>query len=136
MQFKQKEFICRNCTCDFHNCFEIVNFEVRLVIKQQFIIGLSLNSMSATALTFFRLAFPLWLLTNILFFVLLRYGAYFLIMTGLSMITADIIWATLRNFNDLKIPWEEGIMEFSYGGSFYISLITGCEWYLSMIHVT
>lgn len=71
------------------------------------------------------LSFPLWLLANILFFVLLRYGALFLIMTGLSMITANIIWATLRNFNELKIPWEDGIMEFSFGGSFYVTLITG-----------
>ncbi|XP_053392446.1 dual oxidase maturation factor 1-like isoform X2 [Mercenaria mercenaria] len=71
------------------------------------------------------LCFPLWLLTNILFFVLLRYGAYFLIMTGGSMIIANIIWASLRNLNELKIPWEDGIMEFSYGGSFYVSLITG-----------
>lgn len=109
------------------NVLKLLSLKHRLVIKQQFILGLSLNFMSATALIFFRLAFPLWLLTNILFFVLLRYGAYFLIMTGLSIITANIIWATLRNFNDLKIPWEDGVMEFSYGGSFYISLLTGCK---------
>ncbi|XP_076450118.1 dual oxidase maturation factor 1-like isoform X1 [Babylonia areolata] len=72
------------------------------------------------------LAFPLWLLANILFFVLLRYGAYFLAMTGASMITANIIWATLRNVNDLVIPFTaEHRLEFSYGGSFWVCLITG-----------
>ncbi|XP_012946050.1 dual oxidase maturation factor 1 [Aplysia californica] len=72
------------------------------------------------------LAFPLWLLANILFFVLLRYGAYFLALTGASMVTANIIWATLRNVNELKIPFTaDEVLEFSYGGSFWVCLITG-----------
>ncbi|KAK7493337.1 hypothetical protein BaRGS_00015463, partial [Batillaria attramentaria] len=72
------------------------------------------------------LAFPLWLLTNILFFVLLRYGAYFLAMTGAVMITANIIWATLRNVNDLVIPFtDKNMLVFSYGGTFWVNLITG-----------
>lgn len=72
------------------------------------------------------LAFPLWLLANILFFVLLRYGAYFLAMTGAAMVTANIIWATLRNVNELAIPFnDEHILTFSYGGSFWVCLITG-----------
>ena len=72
-----------------------------------------------------RLCFPLWLLTNILFFILLRYGAYFLTLTGLCMVTANILWATIRNYNELKIPFEDAVMEFTFGGSFYICLITG-----------
>lgn len=71
------------------------------------------------------LCFPLWLLTNIFFFILIRYGAYFLTFTGLCMIIGNIIWATIRNVNELKIPFEDGVMEFSFGGAFYISLITG-----------
>ncbi|KAH9513091.1 Dual oxidase maturation factor 1 [Bulinus truncatus] len=72
------------------------------------------------------LAFPLWILSNILFFVLLRYGAYFLALTGLSMIISNIIWATLRNVNELKIPFTtEDVLTFSYGGSFWVCLITG-----------
>ncbi|KAL4239492.1 regulation of thyroid hormone proteinration [Mactra antiquata] len=69
--------------------------------------------------------FPLWILTNILFFVLLRYGAYFMILTGTCMVIANIIFATLRNSIPLVIPWEEEKMEFSYGGSFFVCLITG-----------
>lgn len=72
------------------------------------------------------LAFPLWLLTNILFFVLLRYGAYFLAMTGAAMVTSNIIWATLRNVNELVIPFtDENKLVFSYGASFFVCLITG-----------
>ena len=41
------------------------------------------------------------------------------------MITGNIIWASIRNFNELKIPFEDGVMEFSFGGAFYICLITG-----------
>ena len=41
------------------------------------------------------------------------------------MITGNIIWATIRNANELKIPFEDGIMEFSFGGAFYVTLITG-----------
>ncbi|KAK7111588.1 dual oxidase maturation factor 1-like [Littorina saxatilis] len=71
-------------------------------------------------------AFPLWILTNILFFVLLRYGAYMLAMTGAAMVTANIIWATLRNVNELVIPFTaEHMIEFTFGGSFYACLITG-----------
>lgn len=72
------------------------------------------------------LAFPMWLLTNILFFVLLRFGAYFLAMTGTCMIIANIIWASIRNVNELKIPFSaENILDFTFGGSFWICLITG-----------
>ncbi|XP_041362682.1 dual oxidase maturation factor 1-like isoform X2 [Gigantopelta aegis] len=71
-------------------------------------------------------ALPLWVLTNILFFVLLRYGAYFLILTGLTMLTGNVIWATVRNFNDLKIPFtSDEILVSTYGGSFYVCLVTG-----------
>ncbi|BFZ17895.1 hypothetical protein BsWGS_20934 [Bradybaena similaris] len=72
------------------------------------------------------LAFPLWILSNILFFILLRYGAYFLALTGLSMITSNIIWITLRNPLDLKIPFtSKDALVLSYGAAFWICLITG-----------
>ncbi|KAK6169115.1 hypothetical protein SNE40_020229 [Patella caerulea] len=73
------------------------------------------------------LAFPLWILSNILFFVLLRYGAYFLVMTGISMVTSNILWSSIRNFNDpLIIPFtDEHKLEFVYGPSYFVCLITG-----------
>jgi dual oxidase maturation factor 1 len=72
------------------------------------------------------LAFPLWILSNILFFTLLRYGAYFLAMSGLSMVTSNIIWATMRNPTELKIQFTtKDILVFSYGAAFWFCLITG-----------
>lgn len=72
------------------------------------------------------LAFPLWLLSNILFLVLLRYGAYFLIMTGTSMCTANVIKHFLRNPLELTIPFSaEHILVFHYGTAFWLCLGTG-----------
>lgn len=72
------------------------------------------------------LALPLWFLSMVLFFVLLKYGAYFLIMTGTSMVVANVIWATLRNPFELVIPFAATHrLVFHYGGSFWVNLITG-----------
>lgn len=51
------------------------------------------------------------------------------------MITANIIWATIRNYNELKIPFEDGIMEFSFGGAFYICLITGLCLFFRVLYI-
>ncbi|XP_062605745.1 dual oxidase maturation factor 1-like isoform X1 [Saccostrea cucullata] len=72
------------------------------------------------------LALPLWVLTIILFFILLKYGAYFLMLTGGVMVIANIIWATLRNPFELLIPFSaEHKLEFHFGASFYLNLFTG-----------
>ncbi|ESO84747.1 hypothetical protein LOTGIDRAFT_131685 [Lottia gigantea] len=73
------------------------------------------------------LAFPMWILANVLFFVLLRYGAYFLGMTGMCMIGSNIIWASIRNFNDpLIIPFtDQNKLVFTFGPSYWVCLITG-----------
>ena len=42
------------------------------------------------------------------------------------MLTANIIWATIRNLNELVIPYTaEEMLEFSYGASFWLCLVTG-----------
>ncbi|KAK3090918.1 hypothetical protein FSP39_015718 [Pinctada imbricata] len=72
------------------------------------------------------LALPMWFLTVILFFVLLKYGALFLMLTGGIMVIANILWATIRNFNELKIPINaEAMLEFRFGGAYWINLVTG-----------
>ncbi|CAG2214311.1 DUOXA1 [Mytilus edulis] len=72
------------------------------------------------------LALPLWFLTIILFFVLLKYGAYFLMLTGGVMVIANILWSTIRNFNELEIPLaSDHVLKFKYGGAYYVNLITG-----------
>ena len=75
---------------------------------------------------FDRLALPLWFITVILFFVLLKYGAMFLGLTGAVMVTANILWATIRNVNELEIPLAPGKrLVFAFGSTFYTNLITG-----------
>lgn len=72
------------------------------------------------------LAFPLWLLSNILFFMVIRNGAYFLIMTGGSLLTANILYASIRFGSELKIPFSaDHILEFHKGPSFWLCLIAG-----------
>lgn len=78
-----------------------------------------------------RLALPLWVLTIVLFFILLKYGAYFLMLTGGVMVIANILWASIRNVNELIIPFSaEHKLEFHFGPSFYLNLITGLDLYL------
>ncbi|RUS75527.1 hypothetical protein EGW08_016717 [Elysia chlorotica] len=72
------------------------------------------------------LSFPLWILSNVLFFVLLRFGAYMLALTGLCMLTANCIWGGYRNFIELEIPFTaDDVLKFSFGPSFWLVLITG-----------
>lgn len=75
-----------------------------------------------------RLALPLWVITVILFFILLKYGAYFLMLTGLTMVGANIAWASLRNVNELIIPFSaEHKLEFHFGSCFFVNLVTGLD---------
>lgn len=72
------------------------------------------------------LALPLWFLTVILFYILLRYGACMLMLTGAVMVTANILWSSIRNFNELLIPFTDTKqLVFTYGGSYWINLIVG-----------
>ncbi|KAL3875859.1 hypothetical protein ACJMK2_033770 [Sinanodonta woodiana] len=72
------------------------------------------------------LAFALWLLANILFFVTLRYAAYVLGLCGACMVGATLVWSNVRNPFELMIPFtDKDILKFSYGGSFWICMTTG-----------
>lgn len=57
-------------------------------------------------------AMPLWLLAVILFNMVPRYGGYFSMMTGASLLIGNIIFANLRNANQLRFPMVyEGCMK-------------------------
>nr|XP_022340089.1 dual oxidase maturation factor 1-like isoform X1 [Crassostrea virginica]XP_022340090.1 dual oxidase maturation factor 1-like isoform X1 [Crassostrea virginica] len=72
------------------------------------------------------LALPLWILTIIVFFMILRYAAFMLALTGATMVAANIPWASVRNVNELVIPFSaEHKLEFHYGPCFYLNLFTG-----------
>lgn len=47
-------------------------------------------------------------------------------LTGGVMVIANILWSTIRNFNELEIPLaSDHVLKFKYGGAYYVNLITG-----------
>ena len=71
-------------------------------------------------------AFATWLITVILFFVVIPYAAFFLGLTGSIMVLGNIIYGTLRWGPDLVIPFNSHAkLEPKYGWCFYLSLLTG-----------
>ena len=68
----------------------------------------------------------MWLITVILFFVVIQYATILLALTGGIMIIGNIIYATLRWGSDLVIPFTaHAKLEPHFGWCFYLSLITG-----------
>lgn len=80
-------------------------------------------------------AFPLWLLANILFFMVIRNGAYFLMLTGGSLLTANILYAGIRyGFQPMVIPFTaEKMLHFHKGATFYLCMVAGLIAFLSGI---
>lgn len=70
-------------------------------------------------------ALPLWILTLILFKMVIRYGAYCSLMTGGSLLIANIIYASIRNSNQLEIPFPEATLVFHWGWSFWMCMSMG-----------
>lgn len=70
-------------------------------------------------------SFTSWVLANILFRSVIRYGAYFLGLTGISLLSANLLWCVIRNPNPLVIPFEHDTIRMKYGFSFWLALFTG-----------
>lgn len=72
-------------------------------------------------------AFPLWLLANILFFMVIRNGAYFLMLTGGSLLTANILYAGIRyGYQPMEIPFSaDHVLRFHKGPTFFLCLFAG-----------
>jgi len=78
----------------------------------------------------FRTAFCCWIIANILFFMNPRLGAYMTMIMGGFMLVGNILWASIRNFNDLVIPFdnhEVGPVELEphYGWCFWLNMVAG-----------
>ena len=67
----------------------------------------------------------MWVLTLVLFHMVLRYGGYFMVMTGGCLLLSNIIYASIRNPFDLVIPFEDGKLEFSWGWCFWLCMFNG-----------
>lgn len=72
-----------------------------------------------------RLAFALWILSLILYSLLIEYGAYATLLTGSALVMANVIWMTVRNPNELQVPFEDGFLVFHWGWTFWLCLATG-----------
>lgn len=85
------------------------------------------NNMSQTFNIYigFRMAFPLWLLSNILFFMVIRYGAYYLSLTGGCLLLSNFLFATIRNAVPVEIYLESQPLKLHYGWCFWLVLFTG-----------
>lgn len=70
-------------------------------------------------------AFPLWIVTMVLFKMVIRIAAQTLALTGIMLLSAAIIWATNRNYTELQIPFEDGILTTTYGVHWYLALVMG-----------
>ncbi|XP_064475303.1 dual oxidase maturation factor 1-like isoform X2 [Ornithodoros turicata] len=74
-------------------------------------------------------AFPLWLLSNIVFLMVLWYGAYLLLMTAACLLAGSTVYATVRNSIPLEIPFyyedQLVVLKTHYGWCFWMNLING-----------
>nr|CAD7588577.1 unnamed protein product [Timema genevievae] len=70
-------------------------------------------------------AFPCWLLANFFFVFVVRYGAYFTILTGVLQLLACLLWTVIRNPYQLEIPFEEKVLSLHYGINYWLTLSLG-----------
>ncbi|PSN41138.1 hypothetical protein C0J52_05203 [Blattella germanica] len=74
---------------------------------------------------FGKSAFPCWLIANFMFSSVIRYGAYFTLLTGVFQLLACLLWAVIRNSNELVIPFEHGNLTTKFGPNFWVTLVSG-----------
>ncbi|GFU18395.1 dual oxidase maturation factor 1 [Trichonephila clavipes] len=75
------------------------------------------------------MAFPLWLLSNILFFMVIRYGAYFLSLTGGCLLLTNLLFVSIRNAVPVDLRFQSRPLVLHYDWCFWLVLFTGllCE---------
>ena len=78
---------------------------------------------------FFRLAFAVYLITIILFGMVIRLGAIAMMWQGVIMILTVFLYATIiMNDPELEIPFgheDDQILRPRFGWAFYLTLLTG-----------
>ncbi|XP_046845671.1 dual oxidase maturation factor 1-like [Xenia sp. Carnegie-2017] len=71
------------------------------------------------------LSFILWVITNILFVNVVRYGAYFLSLTGINLLLVNLLYFLLHMGPELRIPFPDDVLTFNYGWCFWLCFVTG-----------
>ncbi|XP_035660539.1 dual oxidase maturation factor 1-like [Branchiostoma floridae] len=72
------------------------------------------------------LSFSMWVLTGLLFSLVRRYGAYCLLLTGLTLLLAVVPVATTRLGPAHVIHFPNATLRFSLEWCFWTALVTGC----------
>jgi len=103
---------------------ELKSFELKLNLLE--VLGsLPLRLQFIDLLAGFRAAFTAWLLMNILLMVVPRYGAYTMVLTGLLVLSADLMYLWLLPDAPLQVRFEVGMLKFELGWCFWLTLIAG-----------
>ncbi|KAI8492523.1 regulation of thyroid hormone proteinration [Branchiostoma belcheri] len=72
------------------------------------------------------LSLSLWVLTGLLFSLVRRYGAYCLLLTGITLLLAVVPVASTRLGPAHVIHFPNATLRFSLGWCFWTALVTGC----------
>ncbi|KAJ9589691.1 hypothetical protein L9F63_017097, partial [Diploptera punctata] len=70
-------------------------------------------------------AFATWLLMNLLLVVVPRYGAYAMVLTGLLLLSTDLVYYMLIPPRPLVVRFEDSALRFTLGWCFWIVIIAG-----------
>lgn len=70
-------------------------------------------------------AFALWLLSNILWPVDVRYSSICLMITGKLLLVTNVVYSANLPKRPLAIPCEGQMLEFSYGWCYYLTFAVG-----------
>ncbi|ESO86843.1 hypothetical protein LOTGIDRAFT_166847 [Lottia gigantea] len=70
-------------------------------------------------------AFAFWILTNILLFSVIVYGAYSMVLTGITMLLASIVYHVCQPSQSLAVHFDDVVLRTSYGWCFWLTLVTG-----------
>uniref|UniRef100_T1JS80 Dual oxidase maturation factor 1 n=1 Tax=Tetranychus urticae TaxID=32264 RepID=T1JS80_TETUR len=75
--------------------------------------------------TLLTMSFCLWIFMIVLLCAVPRYGIYALQSTGALMLLTNALYSVLLPANPLRIPFEGGVLSFSYGWSYWLVLGAG-----------
>ena len=67
----------------------------------------------------------MWIVSNVLIGFVVARGAALWVITGVLMITADVVYDTLQPIQPLQIPFKDGSLTFHYDWCFWLQILSG-----------
>ncbi|UXI15993.1 alpha1 6 fucosyltransferase [Sarcoptes scabiei] len=99
--------------------------ETFTIDQEQIRIGRYYRQAGWLAHIFLWTAVPLFILANVLFQTVIYYGSLFIIFTGLSLLSANLIIISLRSTIPFSLAFEDESLRTNYSYCFYLNLING-----------